>query len=188
MCLTFIYIIITAAPTSMKSVITAAILATFQIANAVVIIVTISFSHSTSKLHPFTTLSIIKDISAASFCKNKSGLCILCNSKLKLLNMNLWTLWKGYNKIEAGMWYNIKPNYFKNQSSSSSFLLTWSRYIDPKWPWSLSRLVPCLKWMELDCQVLLGHFGPLYLLQVSKNDDEERCIPPRTARISGLKS
>ena len=26
---------------------------------------------------------------------------------------------------------------------------------------------PFLKWMELDCQVLLGHFGPVYLLQVS---------------------
>ena len=23
---------------------------------------------------------------------------------------------------------------------------------------------------------LLGHFGPVYLLQVSKNDDEERCF------------
>ena len=35
---------------------------------------------------------------------------------------------------------------------------------------------PHLKWMELGCQVLLGHFGPVYLLQVSKNDDEERCF------------
>ena len=33
-----------------------------------------------------------------------------------------------------------------------------------------------LKWMELGYQVLLGHFGPVYLLQASKNDDEERCI------------
>ena len=40
----------------------------------------------------------------------------------------------------------------------------------------LSRLVPCLKCMELACQVLNGHFGPVYLLQVSKNDDEERCF------------
>ena len=30
--------------------------------------------------------------------------------------------------------------------------------------------------MELGCQVLLGHFGPAYLLQVSKNDDEECCF------------
>ena len=26
------------------------------------------------------------------------------------------------------------------------------------------------------CQVLFGHFGPVFLLQVSKNDDEERCF------------
>ena len=32
-----------------------------------------------------------------------------------------------------------------------------------------------MQWMELGCQALLGHFGPVYLLQVSKNDDEERC-------------
>ena len=35
----------------------------------------------------------------------------------------------------------------------------------------LSRLVPCL-----NCRVLNGHFGPVYLLQVSKNDDEKRCF------------
>ena len=70
----------------------------------------------------------------------------------------------------------VKPSYFNKQRSSASFLLTLSRYIGPKWPWSLSRLVPCLNWMELDCQVLLGHFGPVYLLQVSKKDDEEHCF------------
>ena len=70
----------------------------------------------------------------------------------------------------------LKPNHFKKQHSSSSFLLTLSRYTDPKWPWSLSMLVPCLKCMEIGCQVLLGHFGPVYLLQGSKNDDEERCF------------
>ena len=48
----------------------------------------------------------------------------------------------------------IKPNYFKKQHSSSSSLFTWSRYTSPKWPWSLSRLVSCLKWMELGFQVL----------------------------------
>jgi len=41
----------------------------------------------------------------------------------------------------------LKPNYFKKQRSSSSFLLTRSRYTGPKWPWSLSRLDPCLKWI-----------------------------------------
>ena len=73
---------------------------------------------------------------------------------------------------------SIKPNYFlkKKQRSSSSFLLTWSRHTSPKWPWSLTKLVPCLKWMELGCQLLLGHFGPVNLLQVSKNDNEEQCL------------
>ena len=65
----------------------------------------------------------------------------------------------------------LKPNYFKKQRSTSSFLLT-----GPKWLRSLNRLVPCLKWMELGCQVLLGNFRPVYLLQVSKNDDEEQCF------------
>jgi hypothetical protein len=30
--------------------------------------------------------------------------------------------------------------------------------------------------MELACWVLHGHFGNIYLLQVSKNDDEEHCF------------
>ena len=37
----------------------------------------------------------------------------------------------------------------------------------------LSRLVPHLKYMKLACQVLHGHFEPVYLLQVSKNNDEK---------------
>ena len=40
----------------------------------------------------------------------------------------------------------------------------------------LCRLVPCLKCVKLALQVLLGHFGPVYLLQVSKNDAEIRCF------------
>ena len=40
----------------------------------------------------------------------------------------------------------------------------------------LSRLVLCRKCMELACQVLHDHFGPVYLLQVSKNDDEKSCF------------
>ena len=34
----------------------------------------------------------------------------------------------------------------------------------------------CLKWIELGSQVLLGDFGPVYLLQVSKYDNEECCF------------
>ena len=37
----------------------------------------------------------------------------------------------------------------------------------------ISRLVVCLKCMEVACQVLQSHFEPVHLLQVSKNDDEE---------------
>ena len=36
----------------------------------------------------------------------------------------------------------------------------------------LRRLVPCLKCMELACQVLLGHFDPVFSLLVSKKGDE----------------
>ena len=74
------------------------------------------------------------------------------------------------NSITQTLEGTLKPNYFKNQCSSSSFLLIWSRYTGPKWPWSLIRLVPCLKWMELGCQVLLGHFGPVYLLREDYTD------------------
>ena len=30
--------------------------------------------------------------------------------------------------------------------------------------------------MELASQVLYGHFGPVYLHQASKNDDEKHCF------------
>ena len=40
----------------------------------------------------------------------------------------------------------------------------------------LSRLVPSLKCMKLACQVLHGHFEPVYLPQVDKNDGEKRCF------------
>ena len=72
---------------------------------------------------------------------------------------------KGHFKIN---WLLVKSNYFKKQCSSSSFLLTWSRYTSPKWPWSLSRLISCLTWMELGCQVLFGCFWRVYILLVSK--------------------
>ena len=40
----------------------------------------------------------------------------------------------------------------------------------------LNRLDLCLKCMELAYQILHGHFEFVELLQVSKNDDEERCF------------
>ena len=39
----------------------------------------------------------------------------------------------------------------------------------------LKRLASCLKCMELAFWVLLGHFGSVYLLQVSKNDNGKCC-------------
>ena len=63
---------------------------------------------------------------------------------------------------------SIKLNYFFKQCPSSSFLITWSRCTGPDWPWSLSRLAKSLKWVEVCSQVLLGHFEPVYLLQVGK--------------------
>ena len=70
----------------------------------------------------------------------------------------------------------IKPNYFKKQYSSSSFLLTWSRYTGPNWPKSTSQ--PSSIYLRHGASLLRhpGHFGPVYLLQVSKNDDEEHCF------------
>ena len=43
--------------------------------------------------------------------------------------------WSGQSKKRC-----LKPNYFKKQRSSSSFLLTWGRYAGLKWPWCLSWL------------------------------------------------
>jgi hypothetical protein len=40
----------------------------------------------------------------------------------------------------------------------------------------LSRLVLGILDMGLACSVLNGHFRPVYLLHVSKNDDEEHCF------------
>ena len=61
---------------------------------------------------------------------------------------------------------HLKPNYFKKQCSSSSFLLAWSRYTGPKWP--LNRLVLYLKCTALACSVLHGHFGLAYSLRWEK--------------------
>jgi hypothetical protein len=123
-------------------------------------------------------------------CEDSYTLCLFGNSTSEKKEILL--SWLSYSKYfgdlqlnfedhqsflkECLQWLVLKPNYFKKQCSSSSFLLTWSRYTGPKWLWSLSRPVQCLKWLELECQVLLGHFGPVYLLQVNKNDDEEHCF------------
>ena len=96
------------------------------------------------------------------------------NSLIFKLLVNNYVFLKDYMLIFFNQY--LKPNYFRKHCSSSSFLLTWSRYTSLKWPWSLTWLVPCLKFMKLGCHVLLGHFGPVYLHQVSRNDDEECCF------------
>ena len=58
---------------------------------------------------------------------------------------------------------SLKPNYSKKQPVRNGHGL-------------LSRLVLCILNMGLAYSVLNVHFGPVYLLQVSKNDDEEHCF------------
>ena len=58
---------------------------------------------------------------------------------------------------------------------SSSFLLTRDNAPVQNGHGVLSRLVLCILDMELAYSVLYGYFGPVYLLQVSKND-EEHCF------------
>ena len=48
---------------------------------------------------------------------------------------------------EGGMYFftSLKPNYFKKQHFSSSFLLTWSKYTGLKWQWS-TRQANAMHW------------------------------------------
>ena len=48
------------------------------------------------------------------------------------------------NSLTCVSGFFLKRNYFKKQSSSSSFLLTWGNNTGPNWPGVLSRLVPCI--------------------------------------------
>ena len=68
------------------------------------------------------------------------------NSLIFKLLVNNYVFLKDYMLIFFNQY--LKPNYFKKHCSSSSFLLTWSRYTSLKWPWSLTWLVPCLKFMN----------------------------------------
>ena len=64
----------------------------------------------------------------------------------------------------------LKPS--QNEKGQKNFQL--HRFFGPSY-FDLA-LVTCLKYMEVACRVLHGHFGPVYVLQVSKNDDEKRCF------------
>ena len=70
----------------------------------------------------------------------------------------------------------LKPNYSKKQRVLSSFLLTLDNIPVQSGHGVLSRLVLCILDMGLAYSVLNGHFGPVYLLEVSKNDNEEHSI------------
>ena len=76
--------------------------------------------------------------------------------------------------MSEGFSFLIKAYCFKKQRSSSSFFLPDVDKQVQNGHGASSRLVPCLKWLELGCLVLLGHFGHVYLLQVSKTYEEER--------------
>ena len=67
---------------------------------------------------------------------------------------------------------SLKPNYFKKQGFHHNFYLPKVIIKNQNGHGILSRLVPFLKCMKLVGKVLHGHFGPVYLLRVSKNDDK----------------
>ena len=67
---------------------------------------------------------------------------------------------------------DVKQNYSKTQRFLSSFLLTWDNIPVQNGHGVLTRLVLSILDMGLASSVLNGHFGPVYLLRVSKIDDE----------------
>ena len=52
----------------------------------------------------------------------------------------------------------LKPNYFKKQHFSSSFLLTWSKYTGPKRPWSSRQASPISNMHETSLPSILWPF------------------------------
>ena len=70
----------------------------------------------------------------------------------------------------------LVTNYFRKQCSSSSFLLTWSRYTGPKWLLSTEQASPLSK---IHTTSLLSTPWPFWtgmLSQVSKNYDEKTLL------------
>ena len=83
----------------------------------------------------------------------------------------------------------LKTIYFKKQCSSSSFLLVYLHVliyftytyfliiqIQDDHGVLTQQAGPCFKCIEFACQVLHGYLELVFLLQVSKNDDEEHCF------------
>ena len=69
-----------------------------------------------------------------------------------------------------------KPKYSKKQRFSSSFLLTWSKYTDQKWPPSTQQAIFLSQMYEIRLSRTPWPFWSLYLLQLSKNGDEKACF------------
>ena len=90
---------------------------------------------------------------------------------MQTVTLDAWTIFLGRESDQS-----LKPNYYKKQCSSSSFLLTWSRYTVPKWPRSTWPFWTIHFRHRTSLLRLHGYFGPVYLLQVGKNDDEECCF------------
>ena len=70
----------------------------------------------------------------------------------------------------------IKTNCFKQQCSSSSFLLAWSRYTGPKLPLSAEQASPMSKIHSTSLLVLHGHFGLVYYLRQVKMMMKKCCF------------
>ena len=86
-------------------------------------------------------------------------------------------------RFNIGYWHSIyvdsktlKPNYFKQQCSSSSFSLTWSRYTGPKWSWSTEQASTMSKMLSTSMLSTPWPFWTCILSQVSKNIDEKTML------------
>ena len=82
-----------------------------------------------------------------------------CNKKFAQ-STNLKSHILTHAKQKYGKSIIIKPNYFKKQCFSSSFLLTWSKYTGPKWPWSTQQ----------------ANFMYIYFLKLKPNYFKKRCF------------
>ena len=69
----------------------------------------------------------------------QKGLSVLLNNEWE------WSAWCQKNCWSTNWIFMVKPNHFKKQRSSSSFLLTWGNNTGPKWfgVYIVGELVPC---------------------------------------------
>ena len=84
------------------------------------------------------------------------------------LNIPFFQVWNKLDLDKLKFQVQIKPNYFKKHSFSSSFLLAWSKYTVPKWPWSTRQTSSMHCTLSTSLLSTPLPFLPVYLLQVSK--------------------